>query len=348
MLGLHPVAQNQLLNLLKSRSETDILTLQRLLTESWRGGVPLLYSNLELLLSLRAKGASAQSELTTPERHLQQPGGKSSLTASATDMFVGKISRLSRRRRMARPMATLTETPLRTSSLAHACTSRPRAKSKQSAAKVADDCLEALTDFFDLMSYVDATLPAAAPLAPGPCTPEAFIWTGAELRDGLLDERSEEEDKDLSQELLLDMQAAVEGLGFRRCLCRVCDAWTDAQKYREELGDTRWTRLVERVTLGSTSKGQSFNFGFQSSLCSPSVYQRRQKLSRTVLSSKHFSLLGDRKAISVDYMPFLRCIGRFQRAQRQSEDPSRCVDYLSNKHLGLPKSTLHLLAEEFS
>lgn len=54
-----------------------------------------------------------------------------------------------------------------------------------------------------------------------------------------------------------------------------------------------------------------------------SVSQRRYELSRTVLGRNPFSLLGNRSAVCVDYMPVLRHIVRFQRAQQQKEEPAR-------------------------
>lgn len=56
---------------------------------------------------------------------------------------------------------------------------------------------------------------------------------------------------------------------------------------------------------------------------STSVSQRRYELSRTVLGSASVSLLGNRRAVGVDYMPFLRHICRFKREQRQKEEPAR-------------------------
>nr|WKN12653.1 Atad5b [Chaunax abei] len=370
MLGLHPVTPNHLLNLLKASmdifklcgqfwSETDTMKLLRLLAESWRRGVPLLYSNLELLLGTSLfsweKGTCSglQSDLASPIIHIQRLDGSVNPKASTTDSK-SVISRLSRRKYMTKfdttSSSSLTQTPQRTSLLLAGAHSRAQSlgdKTEQQAAKVANDCLAALTDFFDLMSRLDSTMPAAAPLVSGSCRPGAFVWTGAEMKDGLLDEMSEEDGRSLSKERLLDIQAAVEGLGCRRCLWRMSEGWTEAQKYKEELGDTGWKRLTETLMLPACSRRHSLSFSFQP-LCSPSVSQRRYKLSKKVLGSDSFSLLGNRDAVSVDYMPVLRNICRFQREQRQKEEPVRCLNYLSSKNLGLSKSTIQLLAEDFS
>ena len=319
MLGLQPLTQNQVLNLLKVSietthlvkmnsmillrkislvckcflssilqcqlwCETDMMELLRLLAESWRRGVPLLYCNLELLLPITEtsvhlldKGTCSElhSELAC-DPHIQQLDGNVSLKASDTDSkSVRNISRLSRRRYITQcditSSSSVTETPQRTSSLSKRACSKGaslRDRTEQNTAKVESDCLESLSDYFDLMSYLDATVPVAALLVPGSRTPEAFIWTGVEIKDGLLDEMSEEEEegRGWSQERLLDIQAAVEGLGFHRYLWRVFEAWTEGQKYRQGLGDTRLGRLVERLVLPASSKSLSFSFP---PLCAP-------------------------------------------------------------------------------
>nr|XP_046266878.1 ATPase family AAA domain-containing protein 5b isoform X2 [Scatophagus argus] len=353
MLGLYSVTKNQLLNLLKCQSWSEVdIKLLRLLAESWRGGVPLLYSNLELLLPIAAKGTSVHFQ-TACDLHIQHLDGYVTLKATATDCkSVRNISRLSRRKSVTTMFETtssssLAQTPKKTSSSSNRAHSRAlswRHKTQQNTAKVATDCLDALADFFDLMSYLDATMLAVS----GSCRPEAFVWTGAEVKDGLLDEmREDHKASSLSQETLLDIQAAVEGLGCRRCLLRVSDVWTAAQKYRQELGDTKWRKLVEGLKLPpASSQRQSLSFSFPPP-CAPRVSQRRYELSRTVLGSNSFGLLGNRKAVSVDYMPVLRYICRFQRAQRKKEEPLRCLNYLSSLNLGLSKSTIQLLAEDF-
>ncbi|XP_060940915.1 ATPase family AAA domain-containing protein 5b [Limanda limanda] len=369
MLGLQPVTPKKLLNLLKASihcrrwSETDMNTLLWLLSESWRGGEPLLYNNLELLLPNRTSGqhlekmtcSGLQRELTPPhsDPRVLRLKGDLSPKASATDRKPFRnISRLSRRKYTAtvfEATSTLKQTPQRTSLLQGVHSSIPSSSDKTE--QISDACLGGLTDFFDLMSYLDISLPAAAPLYSGSCSPEAFVWTGAEIKDGLLDESNEEEEEwggSWSHERLLDIKAAAEGLGSHRCWWQVSQAWTEAQKQRHELGGEMWERLVERVAFPASSKRQNLRFSFQP-LCGTSVSHRRYDLSRKVLSSESFSLLGNSRAVCVDYMPVLRSICRYHRAQQQEEEPnSTCVNYLRNKHLDLSKSTLQLLAEDFS
>ncbi|TNN70983.1 ATPase family AAA domain-containing protein 5 [Liparis tanakae] len=313
--------------------------LLRLLAESWRRGVPLLYCNLELLLPIGGAEGTRPGLQRTPapsdiDPHARQVAGKAPATRSRSI----KASRLGRRKWIpaALDATSLTPHPQRASS--------SRDEPEASAARAATGGLDALADFFDLVSYLDSTTPAAAaPLIAGP-----FVWTGAEIKDGSSDEMREDVEEEvgriLSQERMLDIRAAVEGLGCHRCCWRMSGALTEAQQHRRELGDARGGRLAgERA---ASSKGQSLAFSAPP-LWAPSVSKRRYKLSRTVLGSPSFSLLGNRRAVAADYMPVLRHMCRLQRAQDQKEEPVR-MNYLSITQLGLSKSTIKLLAEDFS
>ncbi|XP_034544074.1 ATPase family AAA domain-containing protein 5b isoform X2 [Notolabrus celidotus] len=366
MLGL-PVTREKLQSLLQCQfwSEIDMNNILRLQAESWRRAVPLLYSNLMLLLPTGDKGTSIQllekgTELapSSIHPHTQQLDKGDRPKESATESKSNRsTSRLSRKKYIT-PIfdtvssASLITTPPRSSSSpkgARASAHSSRDKTENLKSEVITNFLDALADFFDIMSYVDATLPAATPVALDSSKPEEFVWTGAEIKDGLLDEMREEEEgsRSWSQERLLDIRAAVEGLGCCRCCWRVSEGWNKAQKYRQELEDTEWGKLVEKLTPPASLKRQNLTFSLQP-LCEPCVYQKRYKLSKKILCTKPFSLLGNRRAVSVDYMPVLRCICRYQRAQQHTEEPVRCRKYLNRNRLSLSKSTTELLAEDFS
>lgn len=266
-------------------SETDMNKLLSLLAESWRGGAPLLYTNLELLLPVGANEISVhyldkvtcsgrQSELAASgtEPHFQQLHRNVSPKTSASNRkSVRNNSRLSRRKYNAAVSdttspSTSTRKPQSTSSSLNAAACRlPRSvdQTGETSTKVETDRLNALTDFFDLMSYLDATLPAAPQLVPGACGPEAFAWTGAEIKDSLLDETREELDRSWSQESMVDIGAAAEGLGFHRCWWRVSEEWTQAHNHGQDLEDKKLEKLMERLMFPNTSKRQSLRFGFQ-------------------------------------------------------------------------------------
>ncbi|XP_024145886.1 ATPase family AAA domain-containing protein 5b isoform X2 [Oryzias melastigma] len=306
MLGLQSVSPSHLLDYLKPKTDTKMFL--KLLAESWRGGFPLLYSNLELLLSLGASLHSPEEEtdscLQPQHLHLQK---RSSASVSCRK----SVSRLSRRK---------------SSSAGRGDTTNPRMTEESWIPNEADS-LCALADFLDLMSYLDSTLPnAGTPVSRSSCS-GAFVWTGAALGDGFLDEMSEEEEEERtceSKERLLDIRAAVEGLGFRICSRSASEAWISPHIEERESG-----RLEERVT----TKKHTLSFTFQP-LCAPSVFQRRLKLSRMVLSSRTFGLLGNRGAVCAEYMPVLRFICHKRKEQASSM-------------LGLSNSTVRLLAKDF-
>uniref|UniRef100_A0A4W5Q1Z8 ATPase family AAA domain containing 5b n=1 Tax=Hucho hucho TaxID=62062 RepID=A0A4W5Q1Z8_9TELE len=282
----------------QSWAKPDIIKLMEILTESWRRGVALLYSNLELLLPLPvSSGSRLRRKKCVP----------TSDSRSAHSML--KPCRASLSLRRAHPsVSNITETvndKLQT----------------EKADGLVYHCLDAITDFMDLMSFIDTSLPSESPHKAGPCRPGAFLWTGAEVKDGLLDEMREEDGGCRWWcERTLEIQAAVEGLGFHRCLARVSEGWA----------------------------------GSQSSL-SCSVVERRYDIIRTILSSRTFCTLGNKQAVAVDYLPVLRTMCQSERThtlfistkRKNLYECSLFLHYLSSIHLGLPKATVRLLADDF-
>ncbi|XP_029949014.1 ATPase family AAA domain-containing protein 5b isoform X2 [Salarias fasciatus] len=335
MLGLQSATPQFLLKHLKCPSwpETELEELLTLLAESWRRGLPLLYTNLELLLdTVMLCGLQMEPSLPLDDVKIQQRKQKTSPNVSV--QRVKNISKLSRRKNISAFDASSSPNPTHEPPRASA-----RFNTEQRAAQTVAECVDALADFFDLMSCLNSSLPAVGRLSAS----ETFVWTGSELKDGLLDEPSEEHGGSWSRETLLpDIQAAVEGLGCRRCWRRVCAARTEAQSYRQQLDDQRWKTLMERLAVKSSSGKTNLSFSVQ-----PLCAARRLELSRTVLSSKYFSLQGNREAVGVDYMPLLRFICRSHAAGKHTEEPEGCFNYLSRKRLGISKSTVRLLAEEF-
>ncbi|XP_061685098.1 ATPase family AAA domain-containing protein 5b isoform X2 [Syngnathoides biaculeatus] len=294
MLGLHPVSRNHLLNLLKNPTWTDAD--MNKLVESWRRNVSLLYSNLEMLTPI----GSHQETL------LLQSKMKG---ADVNAMVVG---------------SSLTP---------RAQTSPCRPKKTQSPANVHSTCLNALAEFFDIMSYIDATIATAEALHSGAGTRD-FVWTGADIKDSTLDETSEEEGLSHSQERLLEIRAVVESLGCCSCWSRMLSVSTETQVSVQELGRAV-PRSSDGIHLACQPPGD------------PIVWQRRYKVSQAVLSARSLGLLGNRRAVCVDYMPALRSISRAVR--RPNMEPARwCAHYLRSSPLGLSQSALQLLARDFS
>ncbi|XP_077576076.1 ATPase family AAA domain-containing protein 5b [Stigmatopora nigra] len=197
-------------------------------------------------------------------------------------------------------------------------------KTEQSATNVR--CLNGLADFSELMSYMDATITTAEALSPGACARE-FVWTGVVMKDSLSDETSEEKAWSHSREKLLEIRAFVEALGCRRCWNQMSDIWTQ----------------VLTSSLEEFSDGIRFNYQPPVELI---TCQKRYKMSQAVLSTQPFGLLGNREAIFVDYMPTLRSISRSVR--KPKDEWAKCVNPLQSLNLGLSKSTLRLLGQDFS
>lgn len=263
----------------QSSSKKHMDELLMLLAESWRRGVPLLYLNLELLLSVAAQHTTVrcletvaysrlQCEQSDVGLHIEQHNRSIYQRASLTNSkSVSHTSKLSRRKYNNTSSDSLGLEKTFSFSGTPSKALHSGSTAQQIAAKEESECLDALTDFFDIMSYLDATLPPTGTRVSDSCAPESFVWTGAALKAGLLDEMREEEDSSYSQERLLDIQAAAEGLGCHRCLCRASEAWTEVQKIRQVLENKRWGRLMERLALTS-SKRHSLSFSFQP-LCEP-------------------------------------------------------------------------------
>lgn len=244
-----------------------MLKFLNLLSESWRSGVPLLYCNLELLLSIGA--AESDFQLQTEPRY---PGADLHILrlnrtiSSETSKTCVKSSRLSLRFTAsgsdAKSASHLTTKPQRASSFTKTLSKAPSSRDnpEECAVKVVTDCLDGLADFFDIMSSIDAMLPH---YISGPHTAEAFVWTGASLNDGLLDELGEEDGRSGKRDLLLEMKAAAEGLGCRQCWWRVTGAWTEAYGCKQRLDVEQWNRLQERLLLTTCSKRQNLSFTAQ-------------------------------------------------------------------------------------
>ncbi|MEQ2206715.1 hypothetical protein XENOCAPTIV_002034 [Xenoophorus captivus] len=250
---------------LGSWSETDML---KFLSMSWRRGVPLLYSNLELLLSTGAPESDSQLQ-TEPRR----PGADVHILrlnhtiGSEVSQSRFKSSRLSRRRctASASDARSASDLPKKTQRASSFNETQSKAQSscdkpEEHAAKTVANSLDGLADFFDLMSNIDAMLPHHIS---GPHTAEAFVWTGAAIKDGLLDELAEEDGKSRNQDGLQEIRAAAEGLGCRRCWRRVTEAWTEAHKYKQKLNVKQWNSLQERLLLTTCFKRQNLSFTAQ-------------------------------------------------------------------------------------
>ncbi|XP_015258035.1 PREDICTED: ATPase family AAA domain-containing protein 5, partial [Cyprinodon variegatus] len=309
MLGLHPLTPTVLLNFLQLESCSE--TFLSILSESWRRNQPLLYSNLELLLSMAAPPSrpQVQMELRPPEADLHL----NHTIRSSESPSCFRPSRLSRRRRAAsspaaKPASDSTYRPQRAPTLGWT-RSEARSSWERRAAEALMGALESLADFYDLMSNIDALL---SPSASQPPAAAAFLWTGAALKDGMTDEpREEEEGGRRKPEALQEIQAAAEGLGGRRCWRRLAEAWSEAHGWRANLSGEQWGGLQDRLLLSNRPKQRNLCFTAQPP--GGSSVSQRLAVARSALS-----LLGNRRAVCIDYLPLVRRSGRLRGEQWRS------------------------------
>ncbi|CAL8332990.1 unnamed protein product [Merluccius merluccius] len=343
----------------------------RVLTESWQRNFPLLYSNLELLLPLPATTQGTTNHYPDKEpntgMHTEQPPPASQppvqqqqqqqRPGETVDLKSEKKrngSRLSRRKGLSTVTDRCRSSPPDALKPAKA-EGQPSLKGpplgpQGSVAKTGDEGLDpptrrglvALTHFVDLMSYLDSTVATVEPHVSGPCVSMDFFWTGAEVKDGLMDEMREGggERTWWQREMLSEIQAAVEGLGFHVYRGRLSAESSGAPTGNQEVGGMEWEETADRLSLpGYTHRRGSGRHLFPQ----PCMAQRRFELSRAVLQNRSFRLLGSRRAVCLDYMAALRSICHHHRLLQEHD---RFQNYLRSIHLGLSKATMQLLAEE--
>lgn len=267
--------------------------LLRVLTESWQNHFPLLYSNLELFLPLPAStqgttncypdkqpDTGMHTEQVPPagqppvQQRQQQTGESVDLKSESTTTMRTSVrngSRLSRRK----GLLTVTDCSSPRDALKPPETEgQPSPKGTplgsqgsvdKTGAKGLDRLthrgLDALTHFVDLMSYLDSTVATVEPHVSGPCVSKDFFWTGAELKDGLVDEMREEEEGERTwrqRERLSEIQAAVEGLGFHVYWGRLSAVDSGAPACSQEVGGVEQEEPMDRLSLpGSTHRLRS-------------------------------------------------------------------------------------------
>lgn len=322
MLGLQSVSQTDLLRLLH---EQQIIELIQPMVESWRNGFPMLYSNLELLLHVdtREHPFSALDKIMCSCPVSKMPFCPAQQMEITPSQYSNRSDAKTKSRLSRKKCIPSLATPSADTNFLQTGTSL---KTECSADIIeTTNNLGALSDFFDLMSFVDASMPLAQELM-APCQVENFLATEAKILCGHLDEMREEEDK--SQENILDIRATMEALGFLRC------------KNSSQRGEASFKRGAFHA-LSNTR-----NISFVS--CPNIIHQRRIDLGKKVLSSR-FSQLHNTRAVCTDYLPVIRLICRTHR-KRQRQRTEELVKYVKSfrTQLGLENKTVHLLAGEFS
>ncbi|XP_070703677.1 ATPase family AAA domain-containing protein 5 [Pempheris klunzingeri] len=202
-------------------------------------------------------------------------------------------------------------------------------------------CLESIADFLDNMSYMDSSLLVQSE---GSDSQRGMSPAGAVVKDGMTDESRVEIDGEswLRGELALEIPTAVEALSFHKCRVSVAEAWDKAQQLEGEVGKEAAAELT--LPVAAHCEGYSFT---QDGPCQPQLVQRRREVMESLMFRGVVGTLGNRSAAALDYLPAVRTICRSELLKEQGKVKRRFLHYLDAIHLGLERSTLQHLAEDF-
>ncbi|XP_033827587.1 ATPase family AAA domain-containing protein 5 [Periophthalmus magnuspinnatus] len=213
---------------------------------------------------------------------------------------------------------------------------KPLSRQEQIKSVPVSQCLQSLADFLDNMSSMDF-------LSINSCNLRE-MGSAAVIKDGLTDEaRVESEMRNLPmRDCALEIHAQVESLSFNKCSASVSSAWHKVQQLDGELRK----QTADLLTLPIACHNESFTF-LQSGLCHPQVVQQRREVMDELCIKRVFGSLANRPAVAQDYLPALRVICKSEQLKEKGKVKRRFLHYLDAIHLGLQKSTLKHLAEDF-
>ncbi|XP_055050181.2 ATPase family AAA domain-containing protein 5 [Misgurnus anguillicaudatus] len=352
-----------------------------LLSEVHRRGINLLYSNMESLLPLPTppiqpstfRSQPAPNTQPQPE-HISQPLSLDLLDEPSDDSSPLKLSSRMRGRKKlgvgnkdvfhsdSDSENDFISLPKPTKPLAQKTTNEP---ADQSATLVSKDvpvkprravlteaerkksepvlqCLSSLAEYIDNMSFLDSSLHCQPSQAEGICRLRDFCWTGAEVKSGMTDDVRLECSSKVTGISGEDIHAVLGHMSFSMCRAAVSKAWDRAQHLEE---DIRRDAEME-LSLPVASHRQGFSLA-QNTPCEPRVMEMRGEVMRSVLANRSAGTLGNRTAVSLDYLPTLRAICRSEKLKEQGKIKRRFLHYLDGIHFTLPKSTMGFLASEF-
>ncbi|XP_029365350.1 ATPase family AAA domain-containing protein 5 isoform X2 [Echeneis naucrates] len=382
LMNIEP--ERDIWELLKSQSLEDEALCRELLTESRRRGVDLLYSNMERLLPLPLKqlttsncrpesqdhgsvnpkelpsSSCLQSDTLPPPARLQHTVDSADYSDDGSPIKVSSRMREYKKKHclpdndrlnsdsdseenflsLCKPQVSprvkeeVKERPTLNIVRRKPLTHEERVKSLP-----VSQCLESMAEFLDNMSYVDSSLtfyPEKGVIQRSPVS--------AVVKDGMTDELKTETIRDgwLGGEYISEIQAAVEFLSFRKCRISTAEAWDKAQQLEGELGKEATAELT--LPVAPHCEGYSF---IQDGPCHPQLVQERKEVMTSLMQRGAVGTLGNTSAVALDYLPALRTICRSEHLKEQGKMKRRFLHYLDGIHLGLQKSTLQHLAEDF-
>ncbi|CAL9693436.1 unnamed protein product [Knipowitschia caucasica] len=192
--------------------------------------------------------------------------------------------------------------------------------------------LRSVADFLDDMSFMD--------FLSNEDSRANETWCAAVLKDGLTDEQRME-----SVPMAgcgPEIYAQVESLSFNKCSASLCDAWNKVQQLEEALREEAATQL----TLPVAPHNERCTFTQRGS-CPPHVVLERREVMDDLCLKGVFGSVVSRSAAAQDYLPALRAICKTEQLKEQGKVKRRFLHYLDAIHMGLQKSTLEHLAEDF-
>ncbi|XP_060921476.1 ATPase family AAA domain-containing protein 5 isoform X2 [Labrus mixtus] len=375
LLGLlNSETERDMWELLKSRSLVEEELCFERLTNNRRRGVDLLYSNMEMLLPVPC------TQLTTSTYKLPPPPPPSQdplsdtlpshqrllLTSeSADDSSPVKMSNRMRKNKrrhclpeqegldsdsdsednflsLCKPQEAPPAKEAATQSLVSEKVKRtPLTPEEQAKSLPVSQGLESMADFFDNMSYMDSSLLVRSE---GGDSAQRKSQTGAVVKDGMTDEPRIDMGRasGVSGELVWEIPAAVEALSFQKCRVSLAEAWEKAQQLEGDFGK----EAAAELSLPVAAHREGFSFS-QDGLCRTQLVQRRREVMESLTVRGVFGSLCNRPAAALDFMPALRTICRSEQLKEQGKVKRRFLHYLDSISLGLEKSTLQHLAEDF-
>ncbi|KAM4717535.1 ATPase family AAA domain-containing protein 5 [Anableps anableps] len=382
LLNIEP--HRDIWELLRSRSLMEATVSLELLTDSKRRGVDLLYCNMENLLPLpltqlstsklclsesqdlrfvspkqQLSSSSLQSDTLSPGVNLLQAAESADLSDSCSPVKVSNRMKKSKKRHHLPtrdvlnsdsdsedgfpPLCKKQNEPqteqVKERAVYERVKRRPLTAEEQVKSVPVSQGLQSIADFWDNMSYVDSSLLFR---------PDGFnnyrrSSFSAVIKAGMTDESSIETRRESwsTGSSVLEIQAAVEALSFHECRASVAEAWDKVQQLE---GDLR-KEAVEELTLPVATHREDYSFS-QDGLSHPQLAQQRKEVMES-LFFKVFGTLGNRQAVALDYLPTMRTICRSEQLKEQGKVKRRFLHYLDAIHLGVEKSTLQFLAEDF-
>ncbi|XP_029293538.1 ATPase family AAA domain-containing protein 5 [Cottoperca gobio] len=379
MLGLLNVEpERDIWELLKSPAEETLCW--ELLTNSKRRGVDLLYSNMETLLplpltQLTTSTYKPKQSVSAPQDHPVDPkelpsDGRLLHTAESVDFSddsspVKMSNRMRKNKKshclpdqdglhsdsdsdseegflcLSKPeCAPLVKEEVKESLVSETVKRKPLTPEERVKSLPVSQCLDSIAEFLDNMSHMDSLLVHPE----GVDNHRNMSPVGAVVKDGMTDESRLETDRGswVRGEHVSEIPAAVEALSFHKCRVSSAEAWNKAHQLEGELGKEAAAEFA--LPVAAHREGYSFS---QDGPCQPQLVQQRREVMESLMFRGVFGTLGNRSAAALDYLPALRTICRSEQLKEQGKVKRRFLHYLDGIHLGLDKSTLQHLAEDF-